>query len=735
MRPFFVRCAIVVLLLALAAPGATGQEPPPSAESTAPAPESSVPTVDREAVQALIEDLRDSEARERLIQRLEVLLAAQQPEKPAKPAPGAMTRKLAPWWSQHITEPMRQLQAQLGTTGDWLANIPRGDAGMELPAAPWLEHGGLALAALALALALAALTAWALRKPRRKLAARPGAGVGAHSLISGGLILLGLMPVGVFYAVSIVVLGALDTVASVGFAAGRLTLVLAVLSALWIVGSELLAPAAPRAPIAGISSRGGRACLRWLWLLGLLIGGGAVLHAVVSVLGAPEAVLSVLIKLIGLLAIVAVAVLGLRYRRGVVVWLQGHEPSAARSMLAGMWHLPVLALLIVGAGALLLGGPDSMGYLARVLVITLAVLLAARWLAALARQVVSSAGDALLGGEDSPPELRRRTDRYVRGASTLVAWVVWALALLVVVDAWGVPSLEWLASTGGRELGGRVLTIVVVVVTGLLASEIAGGLVETTLRRQGAVGTAQSARVMTLLPLLRNLIRVLIGVVVLMVALAELGVNIAPLIAGAGVVGLAIGFGAQSLVQDLITGFFILLEDSIAVGDFVEVGAHSGTVERLSIRTVRLRDLSGNVHVVPFSQFSTVLNYTKEFAHAVIDIGVAYREDTDEVTAVLQDVGAALAEDSDYGTSILEPMEVFGVNAFADSAVEIRVRFKCAPGHQWRVKREFLRRVKQAFDQRGIEIPFPHRTLYFGVDRDSEAPPGQIRLDRGDAPA
>ena len=218
-------------------------------------------------------------------------------------------------------------------------------------------------------------------------------------------------------------------------------------------------------------------------------------------------------------------------------------------------------------------------------------------------------------------------------------------------------------------------------------------------------------------------------VMVTLIALSELGLDIGPLLAGAGVVGLAVGFGAQTLVKDVITGAFILVENSLAVGDWVELGSHSGTVEAMTIRTVTLRDLEGTVHVIPFGEVASVLNYNRDFGFTLVDIGVAYRENVDDVIKVLEEVGEDLRADETYGPSILEPLQVLGLNKFSESSVDIRARLKTKAMMQWSVRREFLRRIKKAFDERGIEIPFPHRTLYFGVDKEGTAPPARIVQD------
>jgi small conductance mechanosensitive channel len=237
-----------------------------------------------------------------------------------------------------------------------------------------------------------------------------------------------------------------------------------------------------------------------------------------------------------------------------------------------------------------------------------------------------------------------------------------------------------------------------------------------------------------LLPLLRNVLFLTIAVMVVLVILSEIGINIGPLLAGAGIAGLAIGFGSQKLVQDVITGAFILFEDSVAVGDVVQVAGIGGLVEAISLRSIRLRDLSGNVHTIPFSSVATVTNMTKVYSYYLFDVGVAYRENVDEVIGVLRNIGAEMQEDAAFRTKILEPLEVLGVDSFADSAVIIKARIKTRPIEQWSVGREFNRRMKIKFDELGIEIPFPHRTIYMGELKDGTSPPLNLRTVDGSRP-
>jgi len=221
-------------------------------------------------------------------------------------------------------------------------------------------------------------------------------------------------------------------------------------------------------------------------------------------------------------------------------------------------------------------------------------------------------------------------------------------------------------------------------------------------------------RLHTIGGLVKNAVNVLvIGAATLMI-LEEFGVNITPLLTAAGIGGLAVGFGAQNLVRDVISGFFLILEDQIHVGDVVKIDDTSGLVESVKLRTVVLRDLSGTVHIIPNGSITTLSNMSKEFSYSVMDVGVAYKEDTDTVVDVLRDVGADIQSDKDFGQHILDELEVLGVDDFADSAVTIKIRIKTRPLKQWMVGRELRRRIKKAFDTAGIEIPFPHISLYMG---------------------
>jgi small conductance mechanosensitive channel len=319
------------------------------------------------------------------------------------------------------------------------------------------------------------------------------------------------------------------------------------------------------------------------------------------------------------------------------------------------------------------------------------------------------------------------SQKLAQTVTAAVHWVIIAVivaaAVVLVLSQFGLDLnaltallLQW-AVTNGL---GLVLIVALTVVAFKAVGIFSGRLLSLLLRGKQDVESRKRAE--TLASVIRWLLRTVLAVLAAVMILGQLGVKIGPVLAAAGVVGLAVGIGAQSLVQDLIAGFFILLEDQVRVGDIVQLDSRSGVVERITLRMIILRDFAGNVHYVRNGKIDVVTNMTKEFSRAAFEVGVAYREDVDEVIRVIQAVGAEMQQDPNFKDDILMPVEVLGLDRFADSALIIKGRFQTAPGKQWRVLREFNRRIKKRFDELGIEIPFPHLTLYPGKNKNGDSP-------------
>lgn len=307
-------------------------------------------------------------------------------------------------------------------------------------------------------------------------------------------------------------------------------------------------------------------------------------------------------------------------------------------------------------------------------------------------------------------EKQVRGSRALRFSSKLFSLLISAAVVLAVCAVWGLDVGAWLSEGVGREVSQTVLRSGLVVVVAVLALEAAGYLINEAIERlvERSGDPRRAAQLNTFGPLLRGVAQATIGVVAVLMLLGDLGVRIGPLLAGAGVVGIAVGFGAQTVVRDLLTGVFLLVEDIIAVGDIARIGDSGGLVEAMTLRTIRLRDFDGTLHVIPYGEAQVVHNLTKTFSYYVFDLQVSYASDIDAALEIMTRVGAEMQADPAFGDKILEPIEVVGVDGLGDSGVKLKARIKTRPIQQWNVGREYNRRIKLAFDKAGVEIPFPH---------------------------
>lgn len=272
----------------------------------------------------------------------------------------------------------------------------------------------------------------------------------------------------------------------------------------------------------------------------------------------------------------------------------------------------------------------------------------------------------------------------------------------------------WDSGRGLQGPAGATLRIVGVVLAAWIVGMVVGRALSLMKARMAErIDDPEAAkRALTLTRVFRYIATVVIWLITIVLVLSELGVSIAPILGAAGVVGLAVGFGAQSLVKDFFTGFVLLLENQIRQGDVVQLGGHSGVVEHITLRFVQLRDYEGKVYFVPNGTIDTVINMSRGYANAVVDAGVGYGADVDQVMALMHEVAAKLRAEPEWAERIVGDFEMAGVEAWGDSAVTIRGRMRVQAGQQWTVKRELLRRFKRAFDAAGVEIPFPQRTVH-----------------------
>ncbi|MBL6946366.1 MAG: mechanosensitive ion channel [Rhodospirillales bacterium] len=694
-------------------------------------------------LETLAKSIKDDTKRAELLGQIRALIKVARGDAQADD----VSQSLGPRLITALSESAAEASRQLVTTVNRFTDVPilldwiRAQATEEKARNAWL----LALFKLAIIVAVGFAAErfgrFLLDKPRRSVEAYVTESVVTRLPVLLARTVLDVLPVAAFAVAAYAMLplvnpGAKAQVMVVTFLQAYL-----LSRALFILMRMLLVPAVQTLRVLPLSGETANYLFIWSRRLISVSVFGYFLADAAYFLGLPSGGRTGLLRVVALTVTAMIVVFILQNRPNVSAWLHekikrgGDVTTRGAKYLrwaADIWHVPTVIYVV---GAFLVWALNVEGgfeYLFRATLVSVFILIFAKLVSLGLRRAVERGFAVRPEVRMRFPTLEARVNRYVPVIHLVLRSVLVVIVAFAVLQAWGVDVFDGLNSDAGRRFIGGAFSIGFVVVIALIVWEAVSSAIERYLSRTDAEGNLieRGARARTLLPLLRNVIMIVLSVMVALIVLAEIGINIGPLLAGAGVIGLAIGFGSQKLVQDIITGVFILFEDTISVGDVVTAGGLTGVVERLSIRTIRLRDLSGNVFTVPFSSVDTVTNMTKDFSMAVIEAGVAYRENVDDVMAELEKIGAEMCDDPEWGPFILEPLEVLGVDALADSAVIIKVRFKTVAMKQWAVRRQFNRRMKNRFDELGIEIPFPHRTMYFGVDKDGGAPPVNVRSEK-----
>lgn len=730
--------ALAVILIAIAAP-VRAQPAVAAGPSTG-------------SLTSLVQTLQSPQQRQELITELRVLIAARDAHaSPQSPAPHGLGANLVAVLSKQATN--------VGTAVTTLAHMtPRANVTAWLKAFetdPQLRRSwlvGVASSASILTAAwLALLTLGALLKPLRRRV--KGLTVGttlARTLGAALAICLGCLPALVMLAVGYAALAIGQAAGDVPGPAGVLALAavnaMATVRVIAAISNAILLPGEAGVRFLAVGESAADYALVWISRLsGFTVYGLAVLSAALDC-GLNQAVYNGLLKAFALALAGLLTMLILQNRAAVARIILSptvaREGSLARlrSRLAESWHIAAILYLFGAYGVWATGNPGGFMFLLRASALSLVILAVAGLADNAGSRVMTRFLTISPELEQRLPGLQQRANRYMPLLTGAGRLVLYTLAGLLVLQAWGLSGLKWFETAPGQHVIGGTVTIAIMAAFAAGLWEVVTMAAGFYVTRPGLDGAPveRSGRTLTLLPLFRKTLAILLGTAFTLIALATVGVNIAPLLAGAGIAGIAVGFGAQSLVKDVITGIFILMQDAVSVGDVVTVAGNSGRVEQVSIRSIRLRNLSGTVIIIPFSEVTTVQNMTKDFAYALFDIGVAYREDIDQVIDVITDLAGELQTDLEYAWRILEPIEILGLDQFADSAVIVKARIKTKPIEQWTVMRQFNRRMKRRFDELGIEIPFPHQTIYFGEDRKGHAPPANVRLARvqaGSGPA
>jgi small-conductance mechanosensitive channel len=453
---------------------------------------------------------------------------------------------------------------------------------------------------------------------------------------------------------------------------------------------------------------------RWVRILLATGGVGYGIVSISEILGLPKPGAMAVNRLLALAIHIELAIMIWRGRKVVGGWIKG-GPAAQAGPLAGPrrrlgqgWQylalFYVLALWVAWAG----GVPHAFTVLLRVVVCFMAAMILGRLAWGGSAHLLERLFPDPTGRDLRHPNLLSRARAYNPLLKTLMRVVIAVAMVAIILLGWGINLLPWLMKDKiSRILIPALISILIIIAVALLIWELANAWLDLRVDRLTAAGkTRQALRLRTLAPILKATFGTTIGLLAGLICLSRIGVNAAPLLAGAGVLGIAIGFGSQKLVQDIITGLFLLLEDTMQVGDVVTLAGMSGTVERLSVRTIRLRGGDGSVNIIPFSAVTTVTNQTRDFGLAQISVGVGYNENIDYVCAVLSDIARTMRKEATWGPMMRDDLQINGLDELGATALVITGQIRTGPGQHWAVRREFSRRMIQRFAEERIDIPY-----------------------------
>jgi small-conductance mechanosensitive channel len=567
----------------------------------------------------------------------------------------------------------------------------------------------------------------ALRRPRDALDARaPVSGGNWRWLRRIPLVIarlgLDLVPVAAFAVVSYGLISAVNPLPTTQLVILTVNNAYMVSRAVMASSRMLLSPASAPLRLLPVADETAAYITVWLRRITLVLVFGYAIAEAGLLFGLPWSAYDFVTRICLLIVTLFLIIVILQNRQAIAEVLRAPElkehehPAAsrrlarsARDRLAEIWHILAILWLLAAWGVWALQVRDGFERLSRVSILTIGIIAGAKFIDFVARRAIHRGFRVGPDLASRYPGLEARANRYLPALKGIVTAIVTILSLLLLLEAWGLDSFSWFAQGQlGNRLVGSLVSIGFTIFLAVLVWEVVNAAIARHLQRLARdAQAARSARVRTLLPMLRTALLVVILVFVALNALSEIGVNVAPLLAGAGVIGLAIGFGSQKLVQDVITGIFLLFEDAVAVGDVVQVGGLSGVVEQLSIRSIKLRALDGAIHIIPFSAVTTVTNNTRDFAFAVLDLSLAYGQDLDRVTDTLKGIVTEMRAEGRWRSAIRDEMDVMGVEKLSDNALILRCRVKTDPTQRWPVQRELNRRIERAFHDGHIQMLSP----------------------------
>jgi small-conductance mechanosensitive channel len=549
-----------------------------------------------------------------------------------------------------------------------------------------------------------------------------------------GRLLLELLPVVVFVSVATMLLRT-----EIGDMPTTRLVILAVVNAYALSRALICAVRALAGPFGLLPVRAETAAYIEIWarrIVTVAVSGIAFAN-VAQLLGLHRGGYAGLLRLVMLVVHLFIVVIILQCRKQVADLIRapdGREGIAARARnrLAAVWHYLAITLDIALWAVWALNIHNGYSLLLQYFVGTVAVILISRLATIVALSLIDRGFSIRPEILQRFPGLETRANRYLPLLRRIVATIIGVIGFVAVLEVWGVDAVVWFY---GGQIGSRLLSaLATVAIAALVAAaiwEASNALMDRQINALSRDGHhARAARLRTFQPMLRTALLCLIVTVVGLTALSEIGVNVAPLLAGAGIVGIAVGFGSQKLVQDLITGLFLLLENGVQVGDNVSVAGLSGSVENVSIRTIRLRAADGSVHIVPFSAVTTITNASRGAGNAAVSVSVAYKEDTDRASQILKDIVAEMRKEAEYRMSIRGDLELWGVDKVDGAMATIVGQIRCTDSGRWPVQREFNRRMKRRFQECGIEIASAGQTILMHMPASAAADDGSNGMPR-----
>lgn len=701
----------------------TGSGSSDTTAATTPAPEAGSAATDnavsRADIDHLIQILQDDKARAQLIAGLRAAAG----EEPAAKTEVIEPERPATRFLVSLGEAVTGVGRAIAQAGDFVRDFPRFYRWVQhrLSDPDTREQLMLEVGQVVVILAVGGVVEFGLPLLylawRRRLERQTPATIWRRVPLALGFTLLRLLPIIGFWiaAMAMVAVFRPDPLATlIAVALVNAHVMTAILS---LVPFFLLAPTAPGLRLVKMPNRAAR---NIHGTIATIIGVAAYGYFAAIAMGAAGLPPHIYDFLLDVLGVVVAGLLALR------VWQcrpradrqePAEEPQTAversRSWIESIWHWPVLAYIAFALLVWLTRGGDGILFLARATATT-------AFIAGVIAVII-------LGVRQLRGRLEVRTGRiHQRNASFgsrvklyvhVVIWLILAavavIAVLAVAETWSLPVMSWLATVGGERIIGSLISITIITAVGLVLWELLNFGMERLVRPDDHTleGMRRAARLRTLLPLFRQVSLAVLALFVVLISLSEIGINIGPLIAGAGVVGIAVGFGAQAMVKDMLGGVSALVEDTMAVGDVVAAGGKSGVVEVMTLRSIRLRDFDGTLHTVPFSDITIVSNSTKDFAFAVFRVNVAYNADIAEVQEIIKGIVKTLRGEPEFKARIWDDVEMLGVDSFGDLAVTVLARVKVAPGMQWAVTRRFQGLLKEEFDRERIDMRSPTRSV------------------------